>query len=66
MAKYLFTALMGIALIGVGVFTIAGAMALVTDTDIGIHPPIALVGVVFSAMVGGWASVAVDSDEVLV
>lgn len=60
MSKYFFSALMAVAIIGIFACTVAGGIALVMD--VGIHPSIAIVGVVFSALVGAWASVALDSD----
>lgn len=61
MRKCLFTALMAVAIVGVFVCTLAGGMALYED--LGFHPSHALVGVVFFAILGAWASIAVECEE---
>lgn len=59
--KFVYAGLMAACVVGVFVFTVAGGMALYED--LGFHPSIALVGVVFCALVGAWTSIALEEEE---
>ena len=61
--KFVYAALLSIFLIGVFVFTVAGSLGLLGMG--GIAPEIALLGVIFCALVGAWASIAIEGEEAL-
>ena len=61
MFKYLLMALCVVCLVAIAVFTMAGWFWLAGAP--GLHPAFALVGIIAAALIGGAASVGIDSGE---
>lgn len=61
MFKYLLMALITVCLVIIAVFTLAGFFWLTGAP--GLHPAYALVGIIAAALIGGAASVGIDSGE---
>lgn len=61
MFKYLLMALCVVCLVAIAVFTMAGLFHLLGHP--GLAPEFALVGIIAAALIGGAASVGIDSGE---